>query len=1123
MIRRDAASERQVQAADPRGSTWLSANAGSGKTRVLTDRVARLLIAGVDPQKILCLTYTKAAASEMQNRLFKRLGEWAMKPSDALADALRDLGVEGVLSPEDLRHARTLFARAIETPGGLKIQTIHSFCASLLRRFPLEAGVSPQFIEMDDRTSKRMREEIVEAMAEGDDIGLVDDLAQHYTGEDFDRLTREIAGQRPRFASADPADLMEALGLPEGLSEATLEAQVFDGGEGQLLRDLCAALLTGTKTDVTNAGKLEPLLGRDLTLADLPILEGVFLFGATAKAPFSAKLETFPTKSTRANIPLISDQLNAFMERVEAARETRLALAALRKTKALHGFADRFLALYDAAKLARGWLDFDDLILKARALLNDPAVAAWVLFRLDGGIDHILVDEAQDTSPTQWDVVEKLAQEFTAGEGAREADRTIFVVGDKKQSIYSFQGADPAGFDRMKEAFRDRLGQIGAPFQDLPLLHSFRSSPAILEVVDATLRDHAGIGETLHAPFHENMPGRVDLWPVIAKTEDPPDSDWFDPVDQIAENHETVVLARQVARSIKEMLANGSLPAGDSFRPITPGDVLILVQRRSDLFHEIIRACKAEALDIAGADRLKIGAELAVKDLTSLLAFLALPEDDLALAEVLKSPLLGWSEQQLFDLAHHRPEKSYLWAALRDRQAEHPSDFEMLSDLRRQSDFLRPYDLIERILTRHKGREALLARLGIEAEDGINALLSQAMAFERIDVPSLTGFLAWLEADDVEIKRQMDSAGDRIRVMTVHGAKGLEAPIVILPDCAARRVEVKEEIYPSGENLFWKSRSEDSPAAIRAARDRLRQKLEEERERLLYVAMTRAEAWLIVCAAGELGKDGKSWHDKIAAGLERVAATEVTTTQGPIQRYEVGTWQEAQGHDAPQKEASVPLPGWIAAPCVAPLAATTALAPSDLGGAKSLAGFVEGDEDELMRRGRQIHLLLEVLPSHAAETHEDLAKRLLSQGEDQALSAEIPGLLEEVTRILLDPSLSFLFNGNSLAEVPLTADLPELSRKVHGKLDRLIVADDHVMAIDFKSNVHVPTRTEDVPDGLLRQMGAYASALEQIYPGRRIELAILWTKTASLMRLSHEDVIASLQRAGHLDLPHATS
>ena len=1124
---RDNATQNQVTAADPTLSTWLSANAGSGKTRVLTDRVARLLLEGVSPQNILCLTYTKAAAAEMQNRLFKRLGGWAMRADADLRRELAELGIEGVIAPEKLAAARRLFARAIETPGGLKIQTIHSFCASILRRFPLEAGVSPNFREIEDRTAVLMRGEVLDAIALGSDAGLLADVLAHFGGGEIDTLIREIASRAGDFARpVDPAALRETLGIAPGQTMAGLLAEVFDTDTGEILRDLIAACRAGSVTDARAADKLAGVNLSAPTADDLMTLEGVFLFGETAAAPFGAKVGKFPTKAVQAAHPDLTEALNGLMETVAALRDDRLALQAFDRALALHRFAHVFVHAYAAKKLALGVLDFDDLIGKARDLLTDKAVAAWVLFRLDGGIDHLLVDEAQDTSPAQWAVVQHLTREFVSGDGARDARRTIFVVGDKKQSIYSFQGADPAEFDRMRDYFDGALAQIDDPLQTRTLAHSFRSSHAILRVVDATfVRDRAdGLGDvSQHIAFNAEMPGRVDLWPVISpdKAEDDPDDDWLRPVDEVSRDHHLVQMADRVAGQIARMLREETLPVktgeGQARRPVRPGDVLILVQgRRTDLFPELIRACKQANLPIAGADVLRVGGELAVRDIAALLRFLALPEDDLSLAAALRSPLFGWSEQALFTLAHHRPAGQFLWTALRQSDA-HQATLDVLNDLRRQADYLRPYDLIARLLVRHGGRQALLARLGAEAEDGIDALLAQALAYEADNTPSLTGFLTWMDADDLTVKRQVDAQGDQIRVMTVHGAKGLEAPIVILPDAAERQNLVRSQILP-GDAPLWKTAKAEMPAAMADRHDAMAAAQARERLRLLYVAMTRAESWLIVGAAGETGKSGEAWHDIVAEGMEHAGAVTAGAGDLAVLRVEHGDW-----HAGALQPAPAPLAAPLAAEPLAPLPVPTVtgtLSPSALGGDKTLPGAAEDADADALLRGTLVHLLLDHLPALPAADRRTAAARLIAARAD-ADAVPTDGLIDDALGVIDAPDLAPIFAPEALAEVGITAEIPGLGR-LHGSIDRLIVAPDVVTAVDFKTNRAVPARAEDVPDGLLRQMGAYAAALAQIYPDRRIETAILWTRTATLMKLAEPLTTAALDRA-RLDLPVARS
>ncbi len=1114
----DDATRRQVDAARPDASTWLGANAGSGKTRVLTDRVARLLLSGVEPQHILCLTYTKAAASEMQNRLFKRLGEWAMLDNKELERAMQDLGVAGPLDSDRLRRARTLFALAIETPGGLKIQTIHSFCASLLRRFPLEARVSPQFTEIEDRAADLLRADVLDDMAQGPDAALITTVASFYSGEDFGSLTKRLVGMRDRFQNApNLGDIQLKLGQPPDVDKASITQSVFLGGEERLIKEILPHLLASGVNDKKAGDALAAIPVFDFDA--LAQFEAVFLT-KSGKKPFTAKIPAFPTKATRTAISADLEELEAFMLRVEDARDARVALETAQKTLALHDFARAFLVRYETAKQARGWLDFDDLIHRARALLHDREVAAWVLYRIDGGIDHILVDEAQDTSPRQWDVIESLAQEFHSGQGARaEIDRTLFVVGDKKQSIYSFQGADPLEFDRRSVTFENRFTAANEPFQRQSLDYSFRSSSAILRLVDTVFDPARRDGfdkQSQHIAFKSDLPGRVDLWPVIEQNKDDEDQPWTDPLDRPSPQNHNVVLANKIAAQISELINGDHFIPDDGKergtlvkRPVRAGDFLILVQRRSTLFAEIIRACKAADLPIAGADRLKVGGELAVKDLAAALSFLSTPDDSLSLATALKSPLFGWDEQALFDLAHRRTVSS-LWEALRKRADDFPETMAVLNDLRGQIDFMRPYDLIERILTRHDGRRKLLARLGAEAEDGINALLTQALAYERNDVPSLTGFIEWMQTDDLEIKRQIDSASDQIRVMTVHGSKGLEAPIVILPETQDRQDRIKDDVITLEGTALWKPRAEAQPSVVTTRLQAMKDAQAEERLRLLYVAMTRAEKWLIVAAAGKVTEGTNAWYGIISEAMDHVNAVEID--QDGTKRFAEGDWDGLPEKEivAKPRETSV-LESVFGHVVPTEANADTVDTPTKLEGAKALPGAAGDETDAAMAYGTLIHTLLENLPLMPPAKRQAGAEHLTSAAEEGVAKRAV----SEALRVLDTPALAALFDPGSLTEVAITGDVG--NRRLHGVIDRLVIGDDRVLLVDYKTNREVPKRPEDCPEGILRQMGAYATMLAQIYPDHRIETAVLWTRNATLMTLPHDLVTNAMWRSPHLD------
>ncbi len=1134
------ATRAQVTAAAPDTSTWLSANAGSGKTRVLTDRVARLLLDEVPPERILCLTYTKAAAMEMQNRLFGRLGTWAMTPEDELRAALADVGVApSRLTPELLSRARTLFARAIETPGGLKIQTIHSFCASVLRRFPLEAGVSPGFTEIDERVQGRLIAEIMDGLADDPARrGAIDAVVPYLGDEDgLTQLARAVASLAEAFdPPLDWDGTARAMGMEPNLTEDGILSAVLTGAE----REICDVIWPKFDPSKRNEARIHTTLKsmpwEAMTLDALAELEAVCLLGQTAKTPFAAKGTSIGNKAIRDAIgDTVMEAFAALTHRVEAARSLRLGLLNARKTHALHVFAAAFLPAYAAAKTERGWLDFDDLIGLTRRLLNAPDIAQWVLFRLDGGIDHILVDEAQDTSPAQWDIVKRLAEDFAVGEGARaEVKRTVFVVGDKKQSIYSFQGADPEGFDRMRNHFDARLRGVGLPLQEADLLYSFRSARPILDLVDTVCGPErpTEVGGALeHKAFFAERPGRVDLWPVVPSAAKADDLAWCDPQDLLGAEHHYAVLAQTLAERLHAMIYDERpiIETEDGPRPVEAGDILILVRSRSPLFRQIIAALKARGLPIAGVDRSDLTAPLAAQDLLSLMRFLATPEDDLSLAEVLRSPICGWSEDDLFRLAHGRT--GYLWEALRHRAEERPDWGEthaILRDLRNQADFKRPYDLLERALVRHDARRRLIARLGGEAEDGIDAMLAQALAYERMEVPSLTGFIGWLEAGEVTVKRDLAQSKGQIRVMTVHGAKGLEAPVVVLPDTGARRGGGRgvRLLRGDGGPVYWPMARAEAAAPVREALDAAEARDQAERNRLLYVALTRAESWLIVAAAGDLTEDPDkrmaTWYGAVEAGLGELGAAPLSVPglDGQGLRLQTGAYHHAGSSDqtvAP-KDSLAQLPDWAVHPAAPVPRDTPARNPSDLGGDKVIPGpGAYSSEDSgsggALRRGRMVHLLLEHLPNVPPSGWRDAAPRIAALEAADVSDDELSDVYAEAEGVLTTPRLSQIFGPDTLAEVALHGDSDVLGEPVLGAIDRLIVEDHRVLAVDFKTNSDVPVRVEDVPDGLLRQMGAYAEMLRAIYPEREIATAILWSRTATLMELPDDLVMGALRRA----------
>jgi len=1123
----------QRRAAESEASIWVAASAGTGKTKVLTDRVLNLLLAGTEPGKILCLTFTKAGAAEMANRLNTRLAQWAILPDTKLRDEIAEI-TGRFPGPDDYARATRLFARVLDTPGGMRILTLHAFCQSVLRRFPLEADIPPHFEVMDERSAAELRQEVQNQILErarGDPAGaLAGALAEilaHVREQGFGELMAALTGERGRLARLFEAaggletHLAQAgrlLGLGPGENRAAALARFSAEANfaGPALRRV-AGLLAASKA-VTDRGRGTGLAA---WLAAPPetraerweVYRNLFL---TQKL---APRVSLATKAVLAAGTWVETGLAEEQARVAALQQRLAALVTRDASAALARLGHEFLELYGAAKRQRALLDYDDLILVTRALLDRPGVAPWVLFKLDGGIDHLLIDEAQDTNPEQWQVVAALTQDFFTGLGAREGPRTVFAVGDVKQSIFSFQRADPEAFLAMQRHFAARVRAAEQKWDNVPLEISFRSTEAVLDIVDAIFAKEAardGVAldgtEIRHRPWREGQAGRVELWPMVQA--DPPaeTAPWTLPVEQRSEEAPRARLAQMIARTVADWIDSGArLESRD--RPIRAGDVLVLVRRRGGFVAELLRELKRLHVPVAGADRMVLTAQLAVMDLMALGRFLLLPEDDLNLATVLKGPLIGLDEDQLFALAVGRT--GSLWRRLQ----EYPAPWAEaargeLGSLLARADFVPPHELYAELLGARGGRRRLLARLGFEAEDAIDEFIGQSLAYERAHVPSLQGFLHWLDSGEAEIKRDLDAGGgrDQLRIMTVHGAKGLQAPIVFLPDTVAVPTRLPPLVWAEdGAALLWapgEGAGEPIAAAARAASLRKR---DQEYRRLLYVALTRAEDRLYVCGwKTKASQAENSWYALIEAGMaERAEREAIILPLGCPGFVEPGwiheTRQSAEAKpDLQGREAlldAAALPRWALEPAPSEPAPPRLLVASRPGEPDPpVRSPLGGDEDRhRFQRGTLIHRLLQSLPDLAPAAAEAAARRYLA-GKAHGLDPEEQDqIARETMAVLRHPDFAPLFGPGSRAEVPVVGLID--GKALSGRIDRLVVTADEVMIIDYKTNRPPPATPAEVAPVYLAQLGAYRAALERIYPEKRVRTVLLWTDGPRLMEV----------------------
>ncbi|MFZ3234939.1 MAG: double-strand break repair helicase AddA [Stellaceae bacterium] len=1134
------------QAADPRASVWVAASAGTGKTTVLTDRLLRLMLDGTDPARILCLTFTRAAAAEMANRLDAELAKWATLPAGALAQTLYSL--TGRFADEAVTaRARRLFALVLDAPGGIKISTIHAFCQTLLRRFPLEAGVSPEFAVVEERGADELLGEaaqnVIVAARGGADPELAEALAivaDHSAEERFAELMQALAQEREKVERAvcdgHPA-LRQRLSAALGLAgDATIDSLVAEfcaegAGEEAGLRACAAALAAGSITDRTLGAILDKWCAAVRQRASM--VDAYVDAYLNEKHDVKTRLITKKTAAAAFEAGCAAPaMLIAEAERVRRFDRMRAAIVVREATCALVRLGDRLLREYAGAKRLRGVLDFDDLVASALALLRRPGVAPWVLFKLDGGLDHILIDEAQDTNPEQWEIVAALAEEFFAGEGARGPIRTVFAVGDAKQSIYSFQRADPQAFLRMRHHFQQRVAAAKQDWRELPLDISFRSTEPVLRAVDAIFRQpeaRHGValdgGDIRHIANRAGQAGLVELWPaVVPAPEDEPVDDEL-PVARKRVAEPYARLARAIAATIREWLAAGErLPARD--RPLRPGDIMVLVRRRNEFVGELLRALKQRGVPVAGADRLVLTEQLAVQDLVALGRFLLLPEDDLTLAAVLKSPLFDIDEDALFDLCYARDKES-LWNRLRlraDSSAKLRYAADRLSAWLARADFVPPYELYGEILGAEGGRRALLRRLGPEADDPVDEFLGLALAYEREHVPSLQGFLRWLTAAETEVKRDFAARPrDEVRILTVHGAKGLEAPVVFLPDTMAVPDQKMTLLWSEDGLPLWKPPGDHVALRYVAEKAAWRDRQMQEYRRLLYVGLTRAQDRLYICGWQTLRAPPQTcWHTLCHAGLRDCAAP-FAFDATPLIGAEDGWSGEGLRIDSPQtalprREPAVatattagPSPAWARRPPPPEPDPPRPLFPSRPEGAEppTMSPLKTAGRDRF-KRGLLVHRLLQGLPELPLDERDAAARRFLALPTHALPADEQDDIRYEIMAVLEHPEFAALFGPRSQAEVPLVGLIPASTGTSHalsGQIDRLVVEDERVWIVDYKTMRPVPPDENAVAPIYLRQLALYCAALARIYPGRDIRCALLWTQGPRLMPISPEVLV----------------
>jgi len=1143
-----ALADNQAHAVAPERSVWLSASAGTGKTQVLSARVLRLLLRpGVAPGQLLCLTFTKAGAAEMAERVNAVLARWVRLPETQLGTDLMAIGAPN--DPETRERARTLFASVIDCPGGgLRIDTIHAFSQWLLAAFPDEADLLPGTRPMEDRDRELLAHQVLAAMVaeaeeRGDTAALapLEMLSERMGPAEVPQWLMRCAAARDMWfgpgAWQPPMRdrVMGLFGLPADASEDSLAELCADGTFdcAALRRLLSANEAWGTATARTSVEAIGDFLaasGMGRVSAALPL----------ETALFTQKGEPRALKSLEKHDPGYAAHAEAVAGSLAALRDRRALLALVELVVPALEIGRRFALAWDEAKAREGLIDFDDQIRRAAALLSNPAISGWIRYKLDRRFDHILVDEAQDTNREQWDIVRALTDDFFSGEGQREGvQRTLFVVGDYKQAIFGFQGTSPENFASARRYYADLIDRLAAndhsvePLLPLGLGRSYRTSQPVLDFVDAAIaaigKESFGIGpdEVVEPHVGYDRPGLVTLWhPVSAREHDPGDEG---PEDWLSEPERA--MANRIAHQVAAWLKDGFPLAKDGGRNAGPGDVMVLVRKRRELAGLIVARLHAAGVPVAGVDRLRLGAPLGVKDLMAALRFAAQPLDDLSLANLLVSPLIGWSQDEL--LEHGYRKGGRLWDHI--RKGAHPlqqAATAKLLDLLRIADFEPPQAMLRWMLVGPwQGRKALVARLGPEVNDPVDELLNAATAYAAGDTASLAGFIAWFDAGEGELKREGEGGGGLVRVMTVHGSKGLQAPIVILADAAGnpdtspvRALSLEEQLAGGGGQRvpLPSLRKEEKAGPVREAEAAAKAAEREEHWRLLYVAMTRAEEALFI--GGALGKrETEPAPDSWYARLSPLVTGEELADDIWGARREWGSLgpRVAVKRDAAEAE-RVALPEWAARPIGPEPRPPRPLAPSSAGSERGADPPLPPEAARVAaRRGVLIHRLLERLPDVAPDLREEAARSWLARQAADLAEAARDEIRAAALAVLAEPGFAAVFSPAALAEVSLAATVG--GQVIAGTADRLLVEQGRVTVVDFKTARRPPASLAEVPEAALRQMAAYAAALAVIYPGREICAAVLYTQTPRLIAIPEEMLTArkSLLSTGSESFPSA--
>ncbi len=1103
-------TKQQREATTPHESFWVSANAGTGKTKVLVDRIISLLVSDIKPSKILCITFTKAGAAEMISRITNESNKLLALEETKLCEYIEG-NCNISVKADKIRKIRKTLTSIIDNPDLIRIQTIHSFCGTILKAFPLEAGVVPFFNTADDVQTSEITEKawgnFIKAMEIGQGVyfSAYCDLSSLYG---FDTIRKTVFSLFEKKAHID-----NVLNVKGGLAEYleylknSFEVDLSVNPENEFfelykndIEKLAYCLRSGKTNAIRRADKLFSIIKK-------------FSFSRLNELFFeNEKVKELSDKDSEKKFPEVKELVETLRASIKIWSDRILSYRLLTNTKNYLILLTGFKAYYELEKDRNYFLDYNDLIEKSKNLLTNSEFASWVLYKLDGGIEHILVDEAQDTSPSQWEIIRAITEEFFSGDAIKTV-RTIFVVGDEKQSIFSFQGADLKIFSDMKTFFDLKIGESSETdkiLNKIPLSSSFRSLSAILELVDEILQEETVKKATMtdvvnHQANRLKHYGYIEIQQLIPQAKTVYNNEpilWYLP-EEYEENDEgkkKAILAKNIADKINKIINEVHiLPRTNA--QARAGDIMILMRKRDkELVAYITAELQKRNISTSGIDKLDITGNMAILDILACAKFLLQKNDDYNLACLLKSPFICLSEDDIFYLCYNRKGKS-LYEFLLENELRFSDAVNFLNLLERIK-FTSIRELFFKILDVLGFRKNLVATFGSSIDEIINEFLSITENFESKNLANLQIFIKWFEKNGGEIKRDQDMVTDEVRIMTIHAAKGLEAPVVILADTTSSTLE--ERSFVLDDNYILVPGSKDCNNGFSKGKfEEHRNKDQQERFRLLYVALTRACDELYVFGL-ENNKNKNSWYEFIKSAALRLPKSK--TEEGVITVTDEQYLQfisDNQNLSAAKAIVNSSLPKFFFEDYKEEQTENSIL-PSLLS-----SGSYNSDEKKVINiskhdldRGTIIHRLLEVLPNYSEDKKENVFKIIIDEYgvDDEVILEEIKS---EVFSIMSSEELRFLYSGNSKAEVAISGYIDDSF--VNGKIDRLIFDGDVIHLVDYKTHKNPEGREDKLIEDYRPQMHLYYRLLKNIYPDKKIMPKLLLTKTGKFLNYNFDN------------------